>query len=233
MLRKSLSLLLIMSLVASYVLNDLAFVYAEEAQDKKLVLAVLDYLNSANDPDLEYLVRGIPESIITNLGRSGKLNIVERSRMEQALSELQLGLTGAIDDRTAVEIGRAVGANVVMTGSFLKIGKVIELNTRLIDVKTLRLIGSEQVRGAPGEEIFGLIDESAQGIEQKLLGKYEVEYDRIPSSKLKKETKKSIFTRWWFWGIIAAGAAGGVYAWQATQAEETTGAIIIDVSLPQ
>ena len=69
MLRKGLSLLCTLCFMATYVLNDLATVYAQETGAKKLVLAVLDFSNTANDSKLDYLVRGIPESIITNLAK--------------------------------------------------------------------------------------------------------------------------------------------------------------------
>lgn len=215
MLRKGLSLLFILCFIAAYVLNDLAAVYAQESETKKLVLAVLDFSNTANDPELDYLVRGIPESIITNLAKTGKLDIVERSRMQQALEELNLSVSGIIDEQTAVELGRAVGANAVMTGSFLKIGNIIEINTRLIDVKTLRVITSEQVRGAPGEEIFDLMDKTSQTMQAKLLGEEvsSLGYQRISKQEEAKKPSggRSIFSRWWFWALLA-GIGGGAAA---------------------
>jgi len=126
-------------------------------ESKKLVIAVVDFTNVGNDPQLEGLVKGIPESVTTYLGKKGKVRIVERSRLEAALKELQLGMTGIVDEETAARVGKAVGASAIMVGSFLKIGDLIRINARLIDVQTGEVIMADQVQGR-FEEVFGLMD---------------------------------------------------------------------------
>lgn len=132
-----------------------------------MVIAVLDFQNVAGDPELDYLVQTIPETLIMHLARSEELAIVERATLQQTLKALKLDRTGTVNDRTAAMVGRTVGANVVVTGSFVKIGTFVHVGNpivvtiRLIDVQTLRLKFWEQVRGTPGVEIFGLIDEIA------------------------------------------------------------------------
>ena len=138
-------------------------------ESKKLVIAVVDFTNVGNDPQLEGLVKGIPESVTTYLGKKGKVRIVERSRLEAALKELQLGMTGIVDEETAARVGKAVGASAIMVGSFLKIGDLIRINARLIDVQTGEVIMADQVQGR-FEEVFGLMDQVAERIWKKLTG---------------------------------------------------------------
>ena len=109
-------------------------------ESKRLVIAVVDFTNVGKDPQLEGLVKGIPESVTIYLGKKGKVRIVERSRLEAALKELQLGMTGIVDEETAARVGKAVGASAIMVGSFLKIGDLIRINARLIDVQTGEVI---------------------------------------------------------------------------------------------
>ncbi|RKY59390.1 MAG: hypothetical protein DRP94_03685, partial [Candidatus Latescibacterota bacterium] len=115
-------------------------------ESKRLVIAVVDFTNVGKDPQLEGLVKGIPESVTTYLGKKGKVRIVERSRLEAALKELQLGMTGIVDEETAARVGKAVGASAIMVGSFLKIGDLIRINARLIDVQTGEVIMADQVQ---------------------------------------------------------------------------------------
>jgi len=138
-------------------------------ESKKLVIAVVDFTNVGKDPQLEGLVKGIPESVTTYLGKEGKVRIVERSRLEAALKELQLGMTGIVDEKTAARVGKAVGASAIMVGSFLKIGDLIRINARLIDVQTGEVIMADQVQGR-FEEVFGLMDQVAERIWEKLTG---------------------------------------------------------------
>ncbi len=142
------------------------------SQDKsKITIAIMDFQNTSGKHELDYLQKAIPEMLITNLAKSGKLNIVERGRLQDAIREMELGMSGIVDQSKAVELGRAVGANAIIVGSFLEISHMIRINARLIDVKTSKVLKAESVQGRTGKEIFDLMDKLAQSIENKLLGK--------------------------------------------------------------
>ncbi|RMF60196.1 MAG: hypothetical protein D6748_04665 [Calditrichaeota bacterium] len=149
---------------------------------KKTTIAIIDFKNTSNKSDLDYLQQAIPEALITRLAESGRLDIVERARLEDAIKEMQLSMTGIVDQSAAVEIGRAVGANAILVGSFLEIGGLIQLNARLIDVETSKVLIAKVVKGRVGTEIFNLMDELAVAIEQKLVGK------AAPAKQVKKPT---------------------------------------------
>jgi TolB-like protein len=104
-----------------------------------IVVAVLDFQNDAADPELDYLVRGIPEVINTRLARSGRLRILEQQTRfyHRFNEELMWNTTGTIDEQVvaATEFGRIVDADVVVTGSFVQVGAVVQISTRLIDVQ--------------------------------------------------------------------------------------------------
>ncbi len=132
-----------------------------------LVIAVADFANVGQDPELQGLIQGIPESVTTYLARKGMVRIVERGRLESALKELQLGMKGIVDEETAAEVGKAVGASAIMVGSFLKIGDMIRINARVIDVETGEVIMADQAQGMFGE-VFGLMDKVAEAMWVKL-----------------------------------------------------------------
>ncbi len=162
----------VISIVLVYVLliQGVIPVFAQQSDKGKNTIAIIDFKNTSNKRDLDYLQKAIPEALITRLAESGKLDIVERARLEDAIKEMQLSMTGIVDQSAAVEIGKAVGANAILVGSFLEIGGVIQLNARLIDVETSKVLIAKVVKGRVGTEIFNLMDELAASIEQKLVG---------------------------------------------------------------
>jgi len=143
---------------------------AAGAADISPVIAVVDFKNTGQGSSLDYLEKTIPEAIITSLAKSGQIEIVERARLQDAVNELQLGISGIIDEATAIEVGRAVGANAIMLGSYVAIGERIRINARLIDVKTSKIIKAESVQGKVGEEIFDILDRMALAMEKQLIG---------------------------------------------------------------
>ena len=144
--------------------------YAQTGQ-QKISIAIMDFQNTSDNGKLDYLQKAIPEALTTRLAESGNLNIVERSRLDDAIKEMKLGMVGLVDQNEAAEIGKAVGANAIMVGSFLEISNVIRLNARLIEVQTSKVLIAKTVQGRVGSEIFNLMDGLAKSIEEQLSGK--------------------------------------------------------------
>lgn len=65
----------------------------------------------------------------------GAFVVVERAALHRVMEEQKLHLTGAIDPKTAVEIGKLLGAKVLLLGSVEKLGGSYQLNARLVDVE--------------------------------------------------------------------------------------------------
>jgi len=198
-----------------------------ETKDSKIVIAVVDFRNTGGSEELNYLEKTIPENIITRMAKSGRTEIVERARLQDALKEMELGLAGIIDEQSAVELGRAVGANAILLGSFASIGQKIRINARLIDVKTSRIIKAEVVQGNVSSEIFQLMDQLAISMEQQLIGKEgeTIQYQQIPiteeqPSEKRIKKKKSIFKSPLFWSAVAISAGGGAYYYSQMSSEE-------------
>lgn len=137
----------------------------------KITIAIVDFKNTSGNSSLDYLEKSLPEMLITNLAIKGIFNIVERSRLQDAIKEMQLGMTGVVDQSNAVELGKAVGANAILLGSFLEISGVIRINARLIDVETSKVLKAESVQGDVGREIFNLTDQLANSIEAQFIDK--------------------------------------------------------------
>ncbi len=202
-------------------LNALPSLLAMTQQGRRIVIAVVDFKNNSGNPQLDNFEQAIPEALITNLARNEKIEIVERTQLQNALSELQLSMSGIVDARTAVEVGRAVGATAILVGSFLQIEGRIQINARLIDVRTSRVLKAAGVRGRSGAEIFELMDRLAASIEARLFGKNVPAYrERMDTNGASQQRNReaargdsggSFLSSPLFWGALALGAGAGAF----------------------
>lgn len=86
------------------------------AAPREDAVGVFPFLFGGSDPDLRPLSRGFAELLSTDLAQTDRLTVVERSRLQFLLDELQLGESGAADPATAARAGRMVGAGRIVQG---------------------------------------------------------------------------------------------------------------------
>ncbi len=84
----------------------------------------------------EGLGKGVAELVLTHLAQSGKFKVVERAQLLKVLKEQKMAVGGLIDEQTAVEMGKLLGAKYVVLGSVFKSGMIYTLNARFINVET-------------------------------------------------------------------------------------------------
>jgi TolB-like protein len=98
-----------------------------------------------DEEQLRPLERGLAELVITDLGRSSQLTIVERDRMQALADEIQLGATERVDSSTAVRAGRLIQAGRLVNGSIVQIGPQLTLSSSIVDVPTAAISAPAQV----------------------------------------------------------------------------------------
>src|SRR5205085_549074 len=76
-------------------------------------IAVADF--SGEDPELGRL---LADTLLTDLGQSTQLHLVERTEIRRALEELKLQSTGLFAPEEAQALGRMVRADGLIVGSF-------------------------------------------------------------------------------------------------------------------
>ncbi|MBU1564846.1 MAG: CsgG/HfaB family protein [Proteobacteria bacterium] len=113
----------------------------------KATVAVLDFESIGSE---EYLGKAVAEIMRTELVGADRFRVVERAQIKQALTEQALQVSGVIDTKSAVELGKMLGADLIIVGSVVKIGSAYTINSRMIDVKT----GEAQLgRNATGNDL--------------------------------------------------------------------------------
>ena len=139
------------------------------SQDQ-LRIAIMDFQNLSNISDLDYLEKAIPEILITGLSLSKKIKIVERTRLEEILKEMQLTLSGAVDQERIVEVGKIAGAKAILLGSIIKAGETFRIDSRLIDASTGEVILAEKKEWSSESEVIAAVDLLAEQIIKSLTG---------------------------------------------------------------
>ncbi|HVT43230.1 MAG TPA: protein kinase [Thermoanaerobaculia bacterium] len=89
-------------------------------------IAVMPFVNVANDPETEYLSDGISESIINNLAGISSLRVIPRSTV--------FGYKGK--DTALAEIASDLDVRAIVSGRVLQRGDVLNVQAELIDTKT-------------------------------------------------------------------------------------------------
>lgn len=127
-------------------------------------LAIMDFRNRSVDQRERYapLSKGFPSMMINYLNGVTNLKVIERERIQWVLDELKLQRKADIvDQSTAVETGKVMGATAVLFGTYIIQEDEMLLSARLVNVETSEIILSEKVKGE-SEEFFELVKKLSQ-----------------------------------------------------------------------
>ena len=99
---------------------------------------------------------------------SGRYVLVERQQMGAILEEQGLQQSGCVSSECAVEVGNALGAKFIVTGSISKVGNFYSVNAKLINVETSEIVNS--ISYDQSGNIGLLLTQGMQEASKKLLG---------------------------------------------------------------
>lgn len=132
-------------------------------------VAVIGFSIHARTYGVNGLDRILIEMLTTSLFRTGNFELVERKEIERVFQEQKFQLSGMVDPATAVEIGKILGAQAIVTGAITETGFQagsfivnttvcrVGIDVRIIDVATARVLMAESGTGksyAGGSIIF-------------------------------------------------------------------------------
>ncbi len=129
----------------------------------KPIVAVLYFDNNSGDAELDPISKGFADMVITDMSESEQVIVVEREKLQSLLDESKLSRSRFFDRKTAVKLGKVLGAGYVVSGSFTVAKEQMRIDVRFIEIKTSKVVLSTQVTGRSGD-IFDL--------EQKLVSDF-------------------------------------------------------------
>jgi Ca-activated chloride channel family protein len=91
------------------------------------------------------LLAFINESALVSLAQTPGLTLVERNRLDAVRAEQNLARQGLLDTDAAIEVGRLLGANYMITGQVIPMSAQSIIFARVIHVQTGEIISAAQV----------------------------------------------------------------------------------------
>ena len=128
-------------------LSCLIFLTVPVLADDTIRMAVSYFDNTSKAPELEPLKKGLAEMLITDLSVSKEIRLVERSRLNDIMKELDLQKSTYVDPKSEAKLGKGLGASLVVVGSYVVQGEVIRIDARLIDVESSEIALSVKQQG--------------------------------------------------------------------------------------
>ncbi|NLJ47356.1 MAG: hypothetical protein GX430_12470 [Treponema sp.] len=120
---------------------------AQEPRAGKPRLSVLYFSDTRGAPDLAWLSKGLADLLAGDLGATGAFTLVEREELERVLREQELVLSGLVDPAGAPKVGRLLGADLLLYGSFLGAGEELRIDARVVRAETGEIAASARAEG--------------------------------------------------------------------------------------
>lgn len=142
------------------------------AQDSYTV-AILPF-DTNEKLDMDDLGQDFPLLLNAYMSASDKLAFVERGKVESALDEMAMGISGTVDPATAAEIGYLTGAKVLVTGRIFPVQRDLFIVAKIVGVETGRVYGETAKIPLQGD-----VDQAAQILADKITSSIESKGDTL------------------------------------------------------
>ena len=110
-------------------------------------VAVLPLEQGAGGQVYEGLGKALAGMLVTDLSQAPGITLVERARLDALLAEITLSSSGYLDEASAQKLGRGVGAEFVVTGSYSVVAGQFLLDARLVGVESAKVVRAADAHG--------------------------------------------------------------------------------------
>ncbi len=121
-----------------------------DIKDRKTI-AILYFDNSSNNSNLDALKKGLADMLISDLSNLNMLQVVEREKLEEVLAELSLSNTKNFDSGTQQKIGKLLGAETILFGSFFEMFGQFRIDAKIVKTETGEILKAEGVNGVTSD----------------------------------------------------------------------------------
>ena len=119
--------------------------WSQETQPAAVrAVAVVGLKNLQNREDLDWIGEGAAESLTTRLAGVPGLRTIERAQVQKIIAEQDFTDAGG-DAKAAAKLGKIIGAERLVMGTFVQDGENLMFNVRVVDAKTDEVLSSASV----------------------------------------------------------------------------------------
>jgi hypothetical protein len=181
-------LTLILIFIASFFLTE----SLPAKNSNKLLVGVLEF-DEKNNIGVDKSGVIILEILVTHLKNIGKYKLSERTLLKEILKEQELQMTGLIDNKTAVRVGKIYGLEAIVVGSSMKIVNTITISGRIISVKTGEIIATGVIKFQDAEKL----EDELEGLAYQLSGTSKDEFIRLKAARQIYQVSHIFFSSRW------------------------------------
>jgi|GEM_PF-6223798 len=99
-------------------------------------LAVIPFETIGDFQNPELFSHGLPDGIACDLALAPNLVVIERMKLSQILSELQLSQTGLVREEDMGRVGQLLGARILIVGTVQTAESFLRIHSRGVDTRT-------------------------------------------------------------------------------------------------
>ncbi|MBN1830088.1 MAG: hypothetical protein JW884_13235 [Deltaproteobacteria bacterium] len=143
---------------------------AVETVKQQALIAIFPLEDLRPSEETRGLGEDMAASLTDGLSAMKDVQVVERRDLKKIMEEIGLGLSGAIDQETAIKVGKLLGANHLLIGSFMKFRDKVTINARLVRTETGEITTTSRVKGS-FSDLFDLEEELARNLLSRGLSK--------------------------------------------------------------
>lgn len=104
---------------------------------------------SASDVSMKISSEYFTEQLVMSLSKNSRFRLVERKGLQAVMKELELTMTGLVDENNAAKVGKLIGAKMLISGKLYKKSGKYELFLKLLRVETAEVLSMTKARIDP------------------------------------------------------------------------------------
>ncbi len=134
-------------------------------------LAVIPLTQGAGSEEYLGLGKALAGMLVSDLSGVAALQLVERDRLDDLMTEMKLSDTGFVDESTAQKLGQGLGAELMLLGSYSVVGEVFVMDGRIVSVESGEILKAVTANGTVGDFVSvekDLMEQMLDGIEVSL-----------------------------------------------------------------
>lgn len=158
------------------------------AANGTMKIMIQPFSNTQTMKKYAWISSAIEDTITSDFLKIRNISVITEEARKNAIKEIQMGMTGLVDEKSTVKAGKMTGANVIVTGKYTVLGENIRVVAKMIDVTKGQVIKSAKLDGTIND-LFNLQDK----IVRHLLAEVEkIDRRNIPKIIISKKEKKAI-----------------------------------------
>ena len=143
-------------------------------------VAVMPFANLSRHPADEWIGAGIAETVSVDLTRVG-LTLVEQTAVLGTIGTRDTVDRERVDDTRALEIGRQLGATLLVRGTYQRVGDRLRITAHVVDVRSGSVVHSAKIDGSLSD-VFAAQDQIVLALAERLAPSP----DRAPGSAVRR-----------------------------------------------